>query len=324
MRILITGGAGFIGSHLAEACIRDGHNVCILDDLSSGSLENVAHLVGNPRFRGVIGNIQDAELVGKQMDECDIVYHLAAAIGMKLILAQPLQTIETNVRGTEIVLAQAALRNKRLLFASTSEVYGLNEHKPSLETDNVVIGAPSKARWTYAGSKVLDEFLAFAYYREKGLPVTIVRLFNTVGTRQTGRYGMVVPTFIKQALSGEPLTVHGDGQQTRCFADVDEIAAAMIALINNPGAIGEAYNLGTNEETTILNLAKRVIKKTNSKSEIVFVSHDVAYEIGFDEIQRRIPDIRKVAAVTGFSPKTTLDEILGKVIGEFTSRLVPA
>lgn len=324
MKVLITGGAGFIGSHLAEACIRDGHDVCILDDLSSGSLDNVSHLVGNPRFRGVIGKIQDEALVGKSMDECDVVYHLAAAIGMRLILAQPLQTLETNVRGTEVVLAQAAQRRKRILFASTSEVYGLNEHKPSLETDNVVIGASSKVRWTYACSKVLDEFLAFAYHREQALPVTIVRLFNTVGTRQTGRYGMVVPTFIKQALAGEPLTVHGDGLQTRCFADVDEVVDAMIALMSAPASIGEAFNLGTNEETTILDLAKRVKAQTKSSSEIVFVPHDVAYESGFDEIMRRIPDIHKVAALIGFEPRTSLDEILGKVIAEFARRLVPA
>jgi len=324
MRVLITGGAGFIGSHLAEACINDGHDVCILDDLSSGSLENVSHLVGNPHFRSVIGNIQDEALVGSSMDECDVVYHLAAAIGMKLILAQPLQTLQTNVRGTEVVLAQAALRKKRILFASTSEVYGLNEHKPSTETDDVVIGASSKARWTYACSKVLDEFLAFAYFREQGLPMTIARLFNTVGTRQTGRYGMVVPTFVKQALADKPLTVHGDGLQTRCFADVDEIARAMIALMNEPLAIGEAFNLGSNEETAILDLAKRVKKQTKSGSEIVFVPHDVAYEAGFDEIMRRIPDINKVAALTGFQPQTTLDEILGKVIAESAGLLVSA
>jgi UDP-glucose 4-epimerase len=320
VRVLITGGAGFIGSHLADVCIQDGQDVCILDDLSTGSLDNVAHLIGHPRFRGVIGSIQDESLVGQAMDACDAVYHLAAAIGMKLVLAQPLLTLNTNVRGAEIVLAQAAKRNKRLLLASTSEVYGLNDHKPSHESDDVVIGTSSKVRWTYACSKVFDEFLAFAYYREQALPVTIARLFNTVGTRQTGHYGMVVPTFVRQALAGEALTVHGDGSQTRSFAGVEEVARGMLALMREPRAVGEAFNLGTSEETTILDLAMRVKELTKSGSEIVFVAHDVAYGSGFEEVARRIPDIGKVAALTGWKPQSSLDEILLKIIAQYAPR----
>lgn len=316
MRVLITGGAGFIGSHLADMCIQRGYRVCVLDDFSSGSLSNISHLVAHPRFSHTVGSIEDEELVGKLMDGCDEIYHVAAAVGMRLTVHEPLRTLAANVRGTETVLAQAAKRHKRVLFTSTSEIYGVNEHKPSRESDHMVMGT-MKSRWAYACSKAIDEFFALAYYQERKLPIIVVRLFNTVGPRQTGRYGMVIPTFVKQALRGEPLTVHGTGMQTRCFAAVGEVVRGMIALMREPRAVGDVFNIGSNEEVSILELAQRVKTLTGSRSEITFMSHDVAYEKGFEEVMRRVPDISKINNLVGYAPKKTLDEILLGVIDQY-------
>lgn len=316
MRVCITGGAGFIGSHLADACIERGDTVEVLDDLSTGKIENIAHLLEHPEFRYHSGSILNAPLVRDIVERCDVVYHLAAALGMRLVVGAPLHTFRANVMGTDVVLDAAAESGKRVLFTSTSEVYGLNEHKPSSESDLCVLGMTDRNRWSYAYSKAAAEVLAMAYHSERRLPVTIVRLFNTVGPRQTGRYGMVVPTFVRQALAGEPLTVHGDGLQTRCFVDVREIVRGIIALALAPRANGEIFNLGNDREIAIGDLARRVIAVTNSTSGMAFVSHDSVYEPGFDEILRRIPDISKARALVGFDPRTTLDEILKGVIAE--------
>jgi UDP-glucose 4-epimerase len=324
VRVLITGGAGFIGSHLADACIRRGDAVCVLDDMSTGRASNIAHLATDPNFQLVEGSITDEALVARLVKDCDAIYHLAASIGMKLVIERPLRTFETNVRGTEVMFAQAAAAGKPVLFASTSEIYGLNEHKPSNEGDLSVLGDTTKKRWNYAYTKAAGEILAMAYHAERNLPVAIIRLFNTVGTRQTGRYGMVVPTFVRQALAGEPLTVHGDGSQTRCFADVTEVVEAIIAVANQPKARGRVVNLGTNNEISIRELALRVKGLTNSPSELVYVPHDVAYEHGFDEIKRRIPDITLARQLVGFDPKAGIDAILHGVIAEQKRRLVVA
>lgn len=318
MNILITGGAGFIGSHVADTCIAGGDSVTVLDDFSTGRLENIAHLLGHERFRFVEGSILNADLVDQLVEKADEVYHIAAALGMRRVVGIPLETYRINVNGTETVMTAAALRRKRVLFTSTSEVYGLNEHRPTSEEDLTVLGMTHKPRWTYAYSKACAEVLAFAYHHEMDLPVTVVRLFNTVGPRQTGRYGMVIPTFVRQALSGEPLTVHGDGLQTRCFGDVQEIAVALTGLMHSPRAIGEVFNVGNYRELSILSLAHRVIELTGSSSPIVHVSHDQVYGAGFDEIQRRVPDIRKLQALTGFDPQSAIDDILHKVIAEQT------
>lgn len=324
MKVLITGGAGFIGSYLAEACIRRGDAVCALDDMSTGREANVAHLAANPNFQLIQGSVTDESLVARLVNDCDQVYHLAAAIGMRLVLERPLRTFETNVRGTEVVFAQAAAAGKSVLFTSTSEMYGLNEHKPSREGDHIVLGDTTKRRWNYAYTKAAGEVLAMAYHAEQNMPVAIVRLFNTVGPRQTGRYGMVIPTFVRQALAGEPLTVHGDGSQTRCFADVTEVAEALIAAMNEPKARGQILNIGTNDEITIRDLALRVKGLTNSSSELVYMSHELAYEHEFDEIKRRIPDISFARQCIGFNPRIGIDAILQGVIAEQKRRLVVA
>lgn len=316
MRVLITGGAGFIGSHLADACIARGNDVSVLDDLSTGRRENVAQLQGDPRFRFIEGSITDRSLVSTLIGECDQVYHVAAAIGMRLIVEQTLHTFDANVRGTEAVLAEAAAQGRRLLFTSTSELYGLNDHKPSRESDYAVLGDTAKSRWSYAYSKAIGEVLAGAYRREKSLPVIVARLFNTVGPRQTGRYGMVVPTFVRQALREEPLTVHGDGSQTRCFSDVGQVVDALIALMNHHDALGQTFNVGADRETRIIDLAQRVKALTQSSSEIVFVPHDAVYGPGFDEIPRRVPDVAKLRSLIGFAPERPIDSILGDVINE--------
>ena len=271
MRVLITGGAGFIGSHLSDACLARGDEVFILDDLSTGSIDNIRHLRANPRFHYTIESVHHAPTVAELVDQCDVVFHLAAAVGVRLIVESPVRTIETNVHGTEVVLAQANKKKKKVLIASTSEVYGLSTQIPFSEEGNLVLGPTSKGRWSYACSKAIDEFLALAYWRERKLPTVIVRLFNTVGPRQTGQYGMVVPTFIKQALTGRPITIYGDGSQSRCFADVSDIVGALMGLMDHPGAVGEVFNIGTNEEVTIRALADRVKALTASDSEIVTV-----------------------------------------------------
>ena len=313
MRVLITGGAGFIGSHLSDACLARGDEVFVLDDLSTGSIDNIQHLKNNPRFHYTIESVHNAPVVAELVDQCDVVFHLAAAVGVKLIVESPVRTIETNVHGTEVVLSQANKKKKKVLIASTSEVYGLSEKAPFTEDSNLVLGATTKGRWSYACSKAIDEFLAHAYWREKKLPTIVVRLFNTVGPRQTGQYGMVVPTFVRQALAGRPITIYGDGAQSRCFAYVGDVVGAMMKLMDHPGAVGQVFNIGSTEEVTILELARRVKELTHSKSEIVFVPYDEAYEEGFEDMPRRVPDTSKIAALVGFHHKRTLDEILQSV-----------
>jgi UDP-glucose 4-epimerase len=317
MRYLITGGAGFIGSHLADALIARGDEVTALDNLATGSLENVQHLDDNPGFRLVVGSILDAPLVAELMAECDAVIHLAAAVGVKWIIDNPLVSIQTNIRGTEIVL-DAANRYKRMaLLASTSEVYGKNGHGPLAEDDDRVVGSTSVTRWLYATTKACDEFLALAYHREKHLPVIIVRFFNTVGPRQTGQYGMVVPRFVKQALLGQPLTVFGDGQQTRCFTDVQDAVRCVLALAGTPEAVGHVYNVGGSQEVSIEELAQRVIAMTESASEVVYVPYDQAYEKGFEDMRRRVPDTTRLRETIGYAPDTALETTLRRVIDYF-------
>jgi UDP-glucose 4-epimerase len=317
MRVLITGGAGFIGSHLADAYIARGDEVFVLDDLSTGSIDNIRHLKGHARFHYTIESVHHGPTVAELVDQCDVVFHMAAAVGVRLIVESPVRTIETNVHGTEVVLAKANKKKKKVLIASTSEVYGLSEQVPFREDGNLVLGPTSKGRWSYACSKAIDEFLALAYWRERKLPTVIVRLFNTVGPRQTGQYGMVVPTFIKQALTGRPITIYGDGRQSRCFADVSDIVRALVALMDHPGAVGEVFNIGSNEEVTIGALAERVKTLVNSDSEIVAVPYEQAYGEGFEDMPRRVPDIGKIERLVGYRPTKSLDEILKSVIEFF-------
>jgi len=311
---LITGGAGFIGSHLADAYLDRGDDVCVIDDLSTGRIENIQHLKGHAHFQYNIDTLHNKPLTAELVDQCDVVFHLAAAVGVKLIVESPVRTIETNVSGTEVVLSIANKKKKKVLVASTSEVYGLSTDVPFREDGNLVMGATTKGRWSYACSKAIDEFLALAYWREKKLPTIVVRLFNTVGPRQTGQYGMVIPTFVKQALAGRPITVYGDGKQSRCFGYVGDVVGALIQLMDNNAAVGNVFNIGSNEEITILDLAQRVKELTHSHSEIVFVPYDEAYEEGFEDMPRRIPDITKVRELVGFQPKMSLNGILESVI----------
>lgn len=314
LRVLITGGAGFIGSHLADAYLQRDCDVFVIDDLSTGKIENIQHLKRNPRFHYTIESVHNHPVTAELVDQCDVVFHLAAAVGVKLIVESPVRTIETNVRGTEVVLSIANKKKKKVLIASTSEVYGLSSDVPFREDGNLVMGATTKGRWSYACSKAIDEFLALAYWREKKLPTIVVRLFNTVGPRQTGQYGMVIPTFVKQALSGRPITVYGDGKQSRCFGYVGDIIGALMALMENPKAVGQVFNIGSNQEITILDLARRIKELTHSSSEIVFVPYDEAYEEGFEDMPRRVPDISKVSELVGFRPNMSLDGILKSVI----------
>jgi len=320
LRVLITGGAGFIGSHLADAYLQRGDDVLIIDDLSTGTIENIRHLKNNPRFHYTIDSVHNQPVTAELVDQCDVVVHLAAAVGVKLIVESPVRTIETNVRGTEVVLALANKKKKRVMIASTSEVYGLSADVPFREDGNLVMGATTKGRWSYACSKAIDEFLALAYWREKKLPTTIVRLFNTVGPRQTGRYGMVIPTFVRQALAGRPITVYGNGKQTRCFGYVGDVVGALIKLMDRPDAVGQVYNIGSNEEISIFKLAQKVKELTNSESEIVFVPYDEAYEEGFEDMPRRVPDITKINELVGFRPEMTLEGILQSVISFHSGR----
>ncbi len=314
MRVLITGGAGFIGSHLADAYLQRGDEVSVIDDLSTGTIENIRHLKTNPRFSYTIDSVHNQPVTAELVDQSDVVVHLAAAVGVKLIVESPVRTIETNVRGTEVVLALANKKKKKVLIASTSEVYGLSADVPFREDGNLVMGATTKGRWSYACSKAIDEFLALAYWREKKLPTTIVRLFNTVGPRQTGRYGMVIPTFVRQALAGRPITVYGDGKQTRCFGYVGDVVGALIKLMDHPDSVGQVFNIGSTEEISIFALAQKVKKLTESKSEIVFMPYDEAYEEGFEDMPRRVPDTSKINQLVGFKPEMTLDGILQSVI----------
>jgi UDP-glucose 4-epimerase len=318
LRVLITGGAGFIGSHLSEAYLQRGDEVFVIDDLSTGSIENIRHLKDHPRFHYTIDSIHNQPVTAELVDQCDVIFHLAAAVGVKLIVESPVRTIENNVHGTEVVLSLANKKKKKVLVASTSEVYGLSSEVPFREDGNLVMGATNKGRWSYACSKAIDEFLALAYWREKKLPTIVVRLFNTVGPRQTGQYGMVIPTFVKQALAGRAITVYGSGKQSRCFCYVGDVVAALVKLMDADDSVGEVFNVGSNQEISILDLAKRVKDLTRSESEIVFVPYDEAYEEGFEDMPRRIPDTSKVDKLVGFKPEKRLDEILQAVI-EFHS-----
>ena len=315
MKFLITGGAGFIGSHLAESLLAEGHRVHVLDDLSTGSIENVRHLKEEARFGYTIDTCANARVVAELVDEADIVYHLAAAVGVDLIIESPVRTIETNVHCTEVVLAQASKKKKPVLIASTSEVYGKSTAFPFHEDGDLVLGSTITGRWSYACSKAIDEFLALAYWKERKLPTVVVRLFNTVGPRQTGRYGMVVPTFVQQALSGRPIRVHGDGSQTRCFCHVDDVVQALVDVMGvGEAAYGEVFNIGSQEEISILALADRVREMTGSDSEIHQIPYEEAYEAGFEDMPRRYPDIAKIDRAIGWSPTSLLDDILGDVI----------
>jgi UDP-glucose 4-epimerase len=317
MRVLITGGAGFVGSHLAEAFLERGDEVFILDNLSTGSIDNVVHLKENPRFHYTIDTVTNEPVLAELIDRCDIVVHLAAAVGVKLIVEQPVHTIETNVHGTEVVLKLANKKKKLVLIASTSEVYGKSTDVPFREDADLVLGPTTKHRWAYACSKMIDEFLALAYWKERKLPVIVVRLFNTVGPRQTGQYGMVIPNFVRQALAGQPITVFGDGSQSRSFTYVGDVVKAMVALIDEPRAIGQVFNIGNGREITIGELAAKVKKMTGSSSEIVTIPYEKAYEAGFEDMPRRVPDIARIRALVGYEPTVELDETLTRVIEYF-------
>lgn len=314
MNFLITGGAGFIGSHLSERLLNAGHAVHILDDLSTGSIENIAHLKKQPRFSYTIDSAANVSLVAELVDEADVIYHLAAAVGVQLIVDSPVRALETNIHLTEIVLQLASKKGKPVILTSTSEVYGKSTALPFQEDGDLTFGATDKGRWAYACSKAIDEFLAVAYYRERGLPTVIFRLFNTVGPRQTGRYGMVIPRLISQALSGRPLTVYGDGQQQRCFCHVADTVEALVGMAEVEAAYGRVFNVGSQEETTIHALAERIIELANSNSEIVLVPYEEAYVAGFEDMNRRIPDITRVNELIGWEPTRSLDEILSDVM----------
>lgn len=327
-RALITGGAGFIGSHLAEALLGRGYCVTIIDDLSTGQFENIEHLVSNANFRFAIDSVTNAVVLDRLVSECDVIFHLAAAVGVELIISSPVRVIETNIMGTEMVLRTANRYRRKVLIASTSEVYGKSEQIPFREDSDSVMGATSISRWSYAASKAVDEFLALAYHKEKGLPVVVFRLFNTVGPRQTGRYGMVIPRFVGRALAGEALAVYGDGQQSRCFCDVQDAVRAIIGLSESDEAVGEIFNIGTNNEISIYDLARRVIAHVEERNgsrensggrkdsaRIVFVPYSEAYGEGFEDMRRRVPDLGKIERVIGWKPELGLDETLERVIG---------
>jgi UDP-glucose 4-epimerase len=320
LRALITGGAGFIGSHLAERLLTRGDEVLILDDLSTGSVENIRHLKDNEHFHYFLDSIQNRSLLAELVDESDVVFHLAAAVGVRLIVESPVRTIETNVNGTQFVL-EAALKKKKLVFtASTSEVYGKSLQVPFHEDADLVLGPTTKGRWSYAASKALDEFLALSYWKEKKQPVIVARFFNTVGPRQTGRYGMVLPNFVRQALEAKPLTVFGSGKQTRCFCDVADCVEAVLRLIASDEAVGNVVNIGTDEEVSIEELANRVKQRTSSSSEIQYIPYDQAYEPGFEDMARRVPALEKLEELTGFRPATPLDTIIDRVVAHHCAR----
>ncbi len=320
MRALITGGAGFIGSHLSDALLAGGDEVLVLDNLSTGSIDNISHLKGRPGFEYFIDSVNNEPLLAELIDRSDVVFHFAAAVGVKLIVEQPVYTIETNVHGTEVVLKHANKKKKLVVIASTSEVYGKSEDVPFREDSDLVMGPTPKHRWAYACSKAIDEFLALAYWKERKLPVIIVRFFNTVGPRQTGQYGMVIPNFVRQALAGEPITVFGDGKQSRSFTHVADVVDALLKLVNEPKAIGEVINVGNTQEVTILELAERVRELSASKSPIKFIPYDQAYESGFEDMPRRVPALAKVEALIGYKTQHRLDDILIQVIDYFRKK----
>ncbi len=320
MRYLITGGAGFIGSHLAERLLEKGEQVVLLDNLSTGSMENIRHLKGSDRLEYHLDGIENRQILAELVDDADVIVHLAAAVGVKLIVESPVRTIETNVNGTQLILEAASKKKKLVLIASTSEVYGKNTNVPFHEDADLVLGPTTKGRWSYAASKALDEFLALSYWKEKKQPVIVVRFFNTVGPRQTGRYGMVLPNFVKRALDGEPIEVYGNGQQSRCFCDVRDTVEALLRLMPLDRAVGEVINIGNTEEVTIENLAKIVKHRTGSDSPIKFVPYDKAYEPGFEDMMRRVPSIEKLHALTGFRPQTNLADIIDRVSAYFRQK----
>lgn len=317
MRVLITGGAGFVGSHLSEALLERGDEVFVLDNLFTGSIDNIVHLKSHPKFHYTIDTVTNEPVLAELIDQCDVVVHLAAAVGVKLIVEAPVHTIETNVHGTEVVLKHANKKKKLVLIASTSEVYGKSTTVPFREDADLVLGPTQKHRWAYACSKMIDEFLALAYWKERKLPVIIVRLFNTVGPRQTGQYGMVIPTFVRQALSGQPITVFGDGTQSRSFTYVGDVVRAIIGLINEPRAIGQVFNIGNGKEISIADLAERIKARAGSASEIVHIPYDQAYEAGFEDMPRRVPDISRAQALIGYAPTVELEEIIAHVLEYF-------
>ncbi len=316
MKALITGGAGFIGSHLAERLISDGHEVIAIDDLSSGSLDNLAVVKDNPKFRFVYDSVRNSEIMHILIEQCDVIFHLAAAVGVQMIVDNPVRTIETNIHGCEVVLEIANKFRKKVLLASTSEVYGKSEAIPFKEDDDMVLGSTKFSRWAYACSKAIDEFLGQAYYEQYGLPVVIARLFNTVGPRQTGRYGMVIPRFVESALKNEPLYIYGTGKQTRCFGYVGDCVDGVMALMDCPAAAGKVYNIGSTEEISIEALADKIIKMTNSKSEKKFISYEQAYGKPFDDMMRRVPCLDQIEKLTNYAPKTNLDQILKRIISK--------
>jgi UDP-glucose 4-epimerase len=312
--VLLTGGAGFVGSHLAERLLDQGHSVSVIDDLSTGAMDNIAHLKHREGFEYVVDTIMNERLTAEFIDRADVVFHLAAAVGVKLIVEAPVRTIETNVHGTEIVLTHASKKGKLAIIFSTSEVYGKNTAVPFREDADLVMGPTFKHRWAYACSKAIDEFLALAYHRERRQPVIVVRLFNTVGPRQTGRYGMVIPTFVRQALSGEPITVYGDGTQTRSFTYVGDVVEGLTRLMAAPAAVGQVFNIGNTEEISIRDLAERIREMAGSSSKIVLVPYEEAYDAGFEDMPRRVPSLDKINALVGYRPTVGLDEILRRVI----------
>jgi UDP-glucose 4-epimerase len=324
MRALITGGAGFIGSHLAEQLLSRGHHVSILDDLSTGSLQNVKHLIDHPRFSYTIGSVTDDAPVARLVERSDTVFHLAAALGVKLVIERPIHTIHTNIHGTETVLRHAALGSKRIIVASTSEVYGKTAVLPFREDADLVLGPPDKTRWGYAGSKLLDEFLALGYWKEQQLPVTVVRLFNTVGPRQSSRYGMVLPSFVRRALTNAPILVHGDGTQTRSFTWVGDVVSALMGLAFDPQCAGEVFNIGNGAEISILALAEKVKAMTGSSSPIELVPYNEVFDSGFEDMPRRVPDISKIRRYIGYRPTVQLDEIIARTVEFWTDSLTGA